>query len=132
MIKKPITLSIRNKGDLLKVPQKFRGIVGRQEIGLCLIVIDGDVHDVWTSKDMDKLLSKVRMKEGQDYAVLVSGVTIEAERVILSKGLKLIRISDFYWTDRSYNGREESSHRVLEIIRDQTFQKKQKDLESTQ
>lgn len=106
-VKKPITISIKEKGDLKKIPSKFSSVVGPQQLGTNLIVLDGGSAAVWTSKDIGRALRKVRMKEGQNYTILVTSVTIEAERVILERGMKLLRVSDFIGrTDHIINAKK--------------------------
>lgn len=125
-MKKPLILKIADKHDITKLPKKYLGVIGQQQIGRTLIVLDGDLEDVLTSKEIEKVLKKIKFKEGIDYSLLLPNVTFEAEKVVATLGLELIRLNNFYWTDNSYSQREQRWH-VLKVERkQQLFEEKQK------
>ena len=107
-MKRLLTLAINNKLDLAKIPPKYVGLVGQQQIGQTLIMLDGNFEDVLTSKEIEKILTKTKFLDGLTYVWLVPNVTIEAEKMILDRGQRLLRLNDFYWTDESYSQRKQS------------------------
>jgi hypothetical protein len=109
-MKKPLTLTIENKRDLTKIPTKYLGLVGQQQIGRTLIILDGDREDVLTSKEIEKVLARTKFTDGRKYTWLLPNVTIEAENIILKRGQELLRLSNFYWTDESYSQRKQRWH----------------------
>ena len=125
-MKKPLTITIKDKRDFKKVPTKFFGLVGHQQLGQTLIILDGDVEDVLTSKDIEKFLDKTKFKDDFKYTILTPEVTIEAEKMILEKGLSLIQLnSNFGWTDETYSQRKERMHSFIVGRRQQLFQERQ-------
>jgi hypothetical protein len=124
-MKRPLTLTIRDKKDLIKVPTKFWGLVGHQQIGQTLILLDGDIEDVLTSKEVEKLLNKIKIKDDLKHTLLISNVTIEAERTILSRGLNLLRLNNFYWTDETYSQRQERMHHFIVERKKELFDERQ-------
>jgi hypothetical protein len=125
-VKKPLILKIADKHDIAKLPKKYLGVIGQQQIGRTLIVLDGDLEDVLTSKEIEKVLKKVKFKEGIDYSLLLPNVTFEAEKVIATLGHELIRLNNFYWTDNSYSQREQRWHELKVERKQQLFEEKQK------
>jgi hypothetical protein len=111
-MKKLLTIKITDKRDFAKLPKKYLGVIGQQQIGRTLIVLEGDIKDVLTSKEIEKVLKKIKCKEGIEYILLLPNVTIEAERVITKQGYELIRLNNFYWTDISYSQREQRGHEL--------------------
>jgi hypothetical protein len=125
-MKKPLTLTIKEKRDLTKVPTKFYGLVGQQQIGQTLIILDRDAEDVLTSKEIQKILTKTKFKDGLKYAWLVTNLTIEAERAILDQGQDLLRLNNFYWTDETYSQRKQRMHEFIVERKQQLFDERQK------
>jgi hypothetical protein len=125
-MKKPLTIRIADKHDIAKLPKKYLGVIGQQQIGRTLIILDGDKEDVLTSKEIEKVLKKIKFKDGIDYSLLLPNVTIEAERVITKLGYELIRLNNFYWTDNSYSQREQRWHELKVDRKQQLFEEKEK------
>jgi hypothetical protein len=125
-MKKPLTIRIADKHDIAKLPKKYLGVIGQQQIGRTLIILDGDKEDVITSKEIEKILKKIKFKDGIDYSLLLPNVTIEAEKVIATLGHELIRLNNFYWTDYSYSQREQRWHELKVERKQQLFEEKQK------
>jgi hypothetical protein len=125
-MKRPLILAIRDKKDLIKVPAKFLGIVGHQQIGQTLILLDGDIEDVLTSKEVEKFLNKIKFKDDLKYTLLLANVTIEAEKMILNRGLNFVRLNNFYWTDETYSQRQERMHHFIVERKKELFDERQK------
>ena len=124
-MKRPLTLAINDKRDLTKIPTKYLGLVGQQQIGRTLIILDSDIENVLTSKEIEKVLMKTKFKDGISYTWLLPNVTIEAENVILKQGQELLRLSNFYWTDESYSQRKQRWHESKVERQQQLFDEKQ-------
>ncbi|MCZ8355461.1 MAG: hypothetical protein O9340_12040 [Cyclobacteriaceae bacterium] len=125
-MKKPLTIRIADKHDITKLPKKYLGVIGQKQIGRTLIILDGDKEDVLTSKEIEKVLKKIKFKDGIHYSLLLPNVTIEAEKVIATLGHELIRLDNFYWTDYSYSQREQRWHELKVERKQQLFEEKQK------
>ena len=125
-MRRPLTLTIDKKQDLTKIPTKYSGLVGQQQIGQTLIILDGDKEDVLTSKEIEKVITKAKFKDGLNYTWLVPNLTIEAEKVILTRGQGLLRLNSFYWTDEAYSQRKQRMHEFLVERKQQLFDEREK------
>jgi hypothetical protein len=125
-MKKPLTLSIEDKRDLTKIPTKYLGLVGQQQVGQTLIILEGDREDVLTSKDIEKAVTKIEFKDGLKYTWLLPNLTIEAEKAILARGQSLLRLNNFYWTDETYSQRKQRMHEFIVERKQQLFDERQK------
>jgi hypothetical protein len=52
----------------------------------------------------------MKFKDGLRYTWLVPNLTIEAEKTILDRGQRLLRLNSFYWTDKTYSQRKQRMH----------------------
>lgn len=118
-MKRPLILTIADKRSLTKVPAKYSGLVGQQLIGKTFLVLDGDREDVLTSKEIEKIITKTKFKDGLKYTWLVPNMTIEAEEIVLLHGQDLIRLDNFHWTDETYSQRKQRLHEFLVVRKQQ-------------
>jgi hypothetical protein len=125
-MRRPLTLAINDKRDLAKVPTKYSGLIGQRQIGQTLIILDGDKEDVLTSKEIEKIITKTKFKDGLKYTWLVPNVTIEAEKVITDREQDLLRLNNFYWTDETFSQREEKMNQFIAERKQQLFNERQK------
>lgn len=128
MIKTQI-LNIKDKKDLRKIPTKFFGLVGQQQIGHTLIIVDGNENLVLTSKDVDKILNKNRIKENVLYTLVTVNLTLEAEALLKEKGIFQLQNRNFDWTDESYSQRKQRTHEFINSRRQQLHDERKADEE---
>jgi hypothetical protein len=126
---RPQILNLKDKKDLIKVSTKFSGLVGRQQLGQTLIIVDGPADQVLTSKDLEKIIAKARLKENTNYTLLTTNLTVEAGEMIKSKGINLLQLKGFFWTDESLSQREKSSYEFWELRKQQIHDEKIKEEE---
>ncbi len=107
---RPQILHLKDKKDLQKISTKFSDLIGRQQFGQTLIIIDGPDDQVLTSRDLEKIITKTRLKENVNYTLLTTNLTIEAGEMIKSKGINLLQLKEFFWTDVDYSQRQKSNH----------------------
>lgn len=103
---KPQILRIIDKQDLRKVPSKYSMIISEQQIGKIMILIDGDENRVLTSKELSKILKKIKFKDGEKYVLVAINLTTEAVELLEKREIEFIQDRDFVWTDERYSQRE--------------------------
>lgn len=122
---KPQLLRIIDKKDLKKVPNKFSLIISDQQIGKTLILIDGDENRVLTSKELSKILKKVRIKEDEQYVLVTINLTTEAIELLEEREIEFVQDRDFVWTDEQYKQREKRRHEFLNELRQRKFEEQE-------
>ena len=118
------TLYIKDKTDLRKVPTKFSGLIGQQHVGQTLIIVDGNENLVLTSKDVDKILNKIRLKDNVSYTFVTINLTVEAETLLKDKGMFQLQHRTFHWTGESYSQRKQRMHEFIDLRRQQLHDEK--------
>ena len=111
---RPQIIKLLDKKDLKKVPSKFSVLVGRPQIGQTLIIIDGDEDKVATSKEVNKIINKIKPVPEIQYTIVITNLTSEAAAILFERKINILRVSNFYWTDDSYSKRRERTIRGIE------------------
>ena len=111
---KPQILNIRTKKDLKKISSKFSTLVGQQQIGHTLIIADGNDNQVLTSKEVDKLLAKLRLKHNSPLTFVTVNVTFEAGELLSRKNIYLLQNRDFFWTDHQYSQHDDRMDKFVD------------------
>jgi hypothetical protein len=123
---RPQILSIKDKKDLRKLSSKFSQLVGQQQIGHTLVIADGDDNQVLTSKDVEKILIKLRTKDNSPLTFVTVNVTIEAGHLLKEKNIYLLQTRDFFWTDNEYSQNEEHTDKFMDAIKQRLHEGKLK------
>ena len=124
---RPQILNIKDKKDLRKISTKFSPLVGQQQIGHTLVIADGNDDQVLTSKEIDKILDKLRLKDKSPLTFVAVNVTIEAGQLLSEKNIYLLQLHDFFWTDRQYSQNAENSDKFLDEVRQRRHDQKMKE-----
>lgn len=124
----PQILNLKSKGDLRKISSKFSGLVGQQQIGQTLIIVDSS-DNVLTSRDVGKILKKFRFRENVTLTFVTTNVTIEAGQLLKERNIYLLQTKDVFWTDNDFSQRKEDTHRFLDKMHQQIHDVKLKSLD---
>ena len=95
------TIFIKDKSDLLKVPNGFSGLMTKNQIGKKIVSFKTDRNDVVLSRELEKVISKLDFDKS-DYIILTTNLTIEGIKILEEKGIDYMTTSNFIWTDESY------------------------------
>lgn len=123
-MKKPQILRIRDKNDLKKVPTKFSSRISQKQIGKTLILTDSETNNVLTSKEVTKILKKLRRKE-EKFVLVAVNLTVEATELLNANEIEHVCDRDFVWTDEQYTQRAERTHQILDEIKQRNFEERQ-------
>jgi len=121
---RPQILNIKDKRDLRKISSKFSQLVGQQQIGHTLVTADGNDNQVLTSKEVEKILSKLRTKDNSPLTFVAVNVTIEAGQLLKEKNIYLLQARDFFWTDKDYSQNERHTDEFLDAIKQRLHDQK--------
>ncbi len=121
---RPQILSIKDKKDLRKISSKFSQLVGQQQIGHTLVIADGNDNQVLTSKNVEKILDKLRTKENTPLTFITINLTIEAGQLLKERGIYLLQTRDFFWTDKEYSQGEENTDKFLDELKQRQHDQK--------
>ena len=121
---RPQILSIKDKKDLRKISTKFSPLVGQQQIGHTLVIADGNDDQVLTSKEVDTLLSKLRLKDNSPLTFVTVNVTIEAGQLLKDRNIYLLQTRDFFWTDNEYSQNAEHTDKFLDDLKQRLHDQK--------
>lgn len=114
---RPQILKINDKKDLRKVSTKFTSLVGQQQIGHTLVIVDGNDNQVLTSKEVEKIVSKLRLKEKSPLTFVTVNVTHEAGQFLKENNIFLLQTRDFFWTDKEYSQNQEDTDKLLDALK---------------
>lgn len=124
---KPQILAIKDKKDLRKLSSKFSLLVGQLQIGHTLIIADGGDNQVLTSKEVGKILSKLKTSYNSPLTFVTVNVTVEAGQLLKEKNIYLLQIRDFFWTDIDYSQNEEHSDKFMDALKQRLHDQEVKD-----
>ncbi len=124
---RPQILNLKNKRDLRKIPSKFSGLFGHQQIGRTLIIVDSP-DNVLTSREVDKILKKSRLKDNFKLTFVTTNVTIEAGEMLAERNIDLLQTKEFFWTDNDFAQRKEDTDRFLDRMHQQIHDDKLKSI----
>jgi hypothetical protein len=114
---KPQILKINDKKDLRKVSTKFTALVAQQQIGHTLVIADGNENQVSTSKEVEKMVNKLRLKDKSPLTFVAVNVTIEAGQLLKENNIYLLQTRDFFWTDKEYSENDEDTDKFLDALK---------------
>jgi hypothetical protein len=114
---RPQILKISDKKDLLKVSTKFSSLVGQQQIGHTLVIADGNDNKVLTSKEVEKIVNKLRLKDKSPLTLVTVNVTLEAGQFLKENNIFLLQTRDFFWTDKEYSQNQEDTDMFLDALK---------------
>ncbi len=124
---RPQILNIKDKKDLRKISPKFSLLVGQQQIGHTLVIADGNDNQVLTSKEVDKILRKLRLKNKSPLTFVTVNLTIEAGQLLKERNVYLLQTQDFFWTDKEYSQKEEHTDKFIDTLKQRLYDQKLKD-----
>lgn len=124
---RPQTLNIKDKKDLRKISAKFSTLVGLQQIGHTLVIADGNDNQVLTSKEVKKILGKLRLNDNSPLTFVAVNVTIEAGQLLKEKNIYLLQLRDFFWTDNEYSQNAEHTDKFLDELKQRLHDQKMKE-----
>lgn len=94
-------LRLKTKQDLLKLPNRFVGVITELHLGKTTIAFKTKREDVTTSRQLKKVLRKLDITD-KNLLLLINNVTKEAKEILKNLEVEFMTISSFEWTDNSY------------------------------
>tara|TARA_R110002094_G_scaffold149281_1_gene137930 strand:+ start:210 stop:551 length:342 start_codon:yes stop_codon:yes gene_type:complete len=95
------SIVLKSEHDLNKIPNSFLGKIDKTHIGKIAVFFKADSDDVVTSRQLDKILSKLDLVHN-DYLILTNNLTTEGIDLLKINKISCMTNSDFLWTDYSY------------------------------
>ena len=121
---RPQILKINDKKDLRKVSTKFSSLVGTQQVGHTLVIADGNDNQVLTSKEVEKIVTKLGLKDKSPLTFATVNVTIEAGQLLKENNIYLLQTRDFFWTDKEYSQNDEHTDKFLDALKQRLHDQK--------
>ncbi|MGB1205010.1 MAG: hypothetical protein ACPG5B_05150 [Chitinophagales bacterium] len=94
-------LHLKTKQDLLKLPNRFVGVITELHLGKTTIAFKTKREDVTTSRQLKKVLRKLDIS-GKNLLLLTNNLTKEAKEILKAAEIVYKTIQNFEWTDESY------------------------------
>ena len=94
-------LQLKTKQDLLKLPNRFVGVINELHLGKTAIAFKTKTEDVTTSGQIKKVLRKLDVSD-KNLLLLTNNLTKEAREILKTAKIAYKTINSFEWTDESY------------------------------
>jgi len=94
-------LQLKTKKDLLKLPNRFVGVITELQLGKTTIAFKTKVEDVTTLRQLKRVLKKLDEND-KSLLILTNNLTKEAKETLEDLEIDFLAISSFEWTEKSY------------------------------